>query len=284
VAGLFTFGSIGLLTAALASVKKLSQGLIAAFILAATATYVYNGSILFADIPQSFYILGAAVLSFLAFSCQEKKPGIIILAGLMTGYSGWVKNEGLMFMAICLGITLLIYIFYIRKTNRNFFKYYLPGLLLPLITILFFKAILSPANDLVNPQNLTTIIGKFLDPSRYEVLYSESKIYISTFGGWSISLLLLLLIYLGLTIGKLKQGDVTAFWGITIMVLLQIVGYALIYLITPFDLASHINQSIRRLIIHIYPASLFVLFLATKTPEDIISKLISPLQPKSAGS
>jgi hypothetical protein len=42
---------------------------------------------------------------------------------------------------------------------------------------------------------------------------------------------------------------------------LMAAGYAFIYLITPHDLEWHMRTSLSRLILHLWPSALFVLFL-----------------------
>jgi hypothetical protein len=272
LAAIFTFSAIGLLGSSLASSRNLSQGLFAAFVLSTTTTFIFNGTILSADVPQSFYFLVSVYLTYLAISSKISKPGIIILAGLNVGYSGWVKNEGLMFLFICLGITILYQLITIRRTPISFLFYYLVGMAIPLLTILFFKMTLSPQNDLVNPQNLQTIFGKIVDPSRYKIIFDLVKVYLTAFGGWNIPIFLILLIFSFLAFIKLPIINKSAIMVIVLFVFLQFIGYLVIYLITPFNIDTHIRQSLMRLIIQIYPAFLFALFILLHSPEDFFSK------------
>jgi hypothetical protein len=274
LAGLFTFGSIGLLAAAVSLVKKLPQGMLAAIILTSTGTYIYNGTILSADVPQAFFILSAVVLIYMAITRIKEKPGLAVLAGFSAGYCSWVKNEGLMFFAISSVIILAVYFLNLRRKNGAFIWNYLAGVALPLATILYFKIFLSPQNDLVNPQNLTTIFEKISDPSRYQVIYQETTTYLLAFGNWTFPTLILLLGYAAIAYGNGLTEYRNGRWVVILMVLFQIVGYFVIYLITPLNLIHHIRQSIMRLIIHIYPAFLFILFLLTKSPEEILSPLV----------
>lgn len=276
LAGLFTFGGIGLLAVALAYVKKLSVGLLGAFFLATASTFIYNGSILFADVPLSFFILSAAILTFLAFVNGRQKPGLFLLAGLNIGLCGWVKNEGFMFMLIGLAVFILVRLITFKKDLKAGFTFFGIGTAVPLFTILYFKIFLSAQNDLVNPQNLSTILEKITDPDRYKTLYQESISYFSAFGGWETPLLLLLLAFITLAFGKIPPQGKRGFWALTIILTAQWIGYYAIYLITPFELVSHFRQSILRLIVHTYPAFLFFLFLLVRYPEDIIYKILPP--------
>lgn len=277
LAGLFTFGSIGLVSAAIGKFKSLSHGLLAGCILAGTGMYIYNGAILFADVPQSFFVLSAVVLAYIAITEGAGKPGLAVLAGLSAGYAGWVKNEGLMFFAVAAIVTLAVYLFSLRKKNRSFVWNYLAGMALPLLTVLYFKAILSPQNDLINPNNLSTIFEKIIDPLRYEVLAREGFSYLLAFGGWTAPVIVILAAFATIAWGSPHPQMKVGIRAVILMVLFQAAGYIFIYLITPFDLTLHIRQSILRLIIHIYPAFLFTLFLLMKTPEQILSPLFPAL-------
>ncbi len=277
LAGLFTFGSIGLISAAIGKIKSLSHGMLAGLLLAGTGMYIYNGAILFADVPQSFFVLSAVVMAYIAITESTGKPGLAILAGLSAGYAGWVKNEGLMFFAVAAVVTLAVYLISIKNKNKPFVWNYLAGMALPLLTVLYFKAILSPQNDLINPGNLSTIFEKIIESQRYEVLAREGLSYLLAFGGWSAPVIIILVVFAVIAYSSPLPQKKVGVRAVILMVLFQAAGYIIIYLITPFDLTLHIRQSILRLIIHIYPAFLFVLFLLMKTPEQILSPLFPAL-------
>jgi hypothetical protein len=59
---------------------------------------------------------------------------------------------------------------------------------------------------------------------------------------------------------------------IGLALLLQLFGYMFIYLLTPYDLAWHVNTSIERLLLHLFPTGLFLFFYATKSPDFNLSE------------
>jgi hypothetical protein len=53
----------------------------------------------------------------------------------------------------------------------------------------------------------------------------------------------------------------------------QFVIYMLIYVITPHDLEWHLNYSMSRLLIHLFPMALCSFFLFVNTPETALNKV-----------
>jgi hypothetical protein len=53
----------------------------------------------------------------------------------------------------------------------------------------------------------------------------------------------------------------------------QFAVYMLIYVITPYDLEWHMNYSMGRLLLHLFPLALFSFFLSVNTPEVVLSKV-----------
>ena len=60
---------------------------------------------------------------------------------------------------------------------------------------------------------------------------------------------------------------------IWIIPLSQFIVYLLIYVITPHDLEWHLNYSMSRLLIHLFPMGLCCFFLFVNTPETVINKV-----------
>ena len=80
-----------------------------------------------------------------------------------------------------------------------------------------------------------------------------------------------LLVY-GWIMGTRKPDKLTekTIW---IIPLAQFIIYMLIYVITPHDLEWHLNYSMSRLLIHIFPVALMSFFLFVNTPEAALNKV-----------
>jgi hypothetical protein len=49
---------------------------------------------------------------------------------------------------------------------------------------------------------------------------------------------------------------------------LMLAGYVLVYVVTPLDLPWHLQWSLPRLILQLWPLAVFAFFLGTATPEE----------------
>jgi len=61
-------------------------------------------------------------------------------------------------------------------------------------------------------------------------------------------------------------------WMLTLLLLLTFAGYFAIYLITPHPLEWHLKYSVDRLMFHLFPMYLLIIFLAAGKPEDVHKK------------
>jgi 4-amino-4-deoxy-L-arabinose transferase-like glycosyltransferase len=260
---LFTLASAGVMFISLGWVRSPAQGSLAALVLVATPFFVQTGSQMMSDVPLMFYILAACILVFLALARQELI--LLALAGLMAGLAGWTKNEGLLLIA-AIPVALILTQ---RQGLRSKLVYYFAGLLLPLVVIIYFKT-LTPASDLFTG-GLRQITACLTDLSRYGTILSTLGRQLGSFGNWSISLPAGLLTY-AIVVGR-RRNSVPAAAALTIaaIILLQMLGYLAIYLITPYDLAWHLNTSLARLILQIFASALFLYFSILNDPETIFS-------------
>ena len=261
--GLFLFGAIGLLFAALARIKSPAQGSLAAIILMSVSGFIRSGSGQTADVPLAFYLLASNVLLYLAVRQDDKI--LLALSGLMLGLAGWTKNEGLLAVAIGVGVLL---IFSIKQKSLKQFAYYLIGLAFPVLVIACFKLFLAPPGDLF-AGSLSDYFARMTDPSRYLLILKAVWNEILSFGGWPFSLLACLVVY-GLLAGfKVSNESARGFRLLLTLAGLQLLGYVFVYLITPHDLAWQLATSFDRTIMQVFPSLLFLFFCCLPKPEEL---------------
>jgi hypothetical protein len=142
---------------------------------------------------------------------------------------------------------------------------------LPLFTIVLFKTVISVNNDLFSNNGLSEIISKLLSPTRYIQISTHLISELIHLGNWPISIIAVLLVY-GWIMGIRNPGNLTekVLW---VIPLSQFAIYMLIYVITPHDLEWHLNYSMSRLLIHLFPLALFCFFLFVNTPETVLNKV-----------
>ena len=263
---LFLFGMAGVIYCVIAYLRSSSQAAIAVILLLVTPGLLLFSTFQTADIPLTYFFLASASLFVLAGN--ENNRNLFFLSGLMAGLAAWTKNEGIPFAIIMMVCT--VFFFGIRKTRNNLFPL-LAGMVFPLLTIALFKIVISVNNDLFANNGLPDILSKLLDPTRYIQILTHLITELIHLGNWPISIIAVLLVY-GWIMGIRNPDSLTekVLW---IIPLSQFMIYLLIYVITPHDLEWHLNYSMSRLLIHLFPLALFSFFLFVNTPETALNKV-----------
>ncbi len=281
LSGLFTFSLVGLLFAGVAELKDAGQGAIAGLVLLGTPSLLLLAGSQTAEIPLLYYLLASATL-LLLYSRGRQKP-LLALAGLMAGLAAWTKNEGSLYLA-ALCATLVIVTFLTRdrsvdakpfasrigETVRSLIPFAI-GLLLPLVTLLAFKLTLAPSGDLFTGQNVSGILAKLTDLSRYRTIMVALGQDLWDLGRWGPPILPILLVAGVLLFDGIRREDR---WGLQIILLssaITLLGYLSIYVITPHPLKWHLDNSLDRLLLHFFPVLLMVLFSAGRSIEQALA-------------
>jgi hypothetical protein len=268
---LFEIAAVVVLAATLIKLRSPTVGLLMGRVLIGSPAFVHNAASEYADVPLSAFIVATIALICLYESDKSKPAGLIALAGFMAGCAAWTKNEG----GPCALVTiaaLLAPVFWSPSATIRRIAGFAAGVALPLAAIVYFKLTIAPPNDLFDNRTLADLLAKLSDSSRYLLIF-KSYIRIGwTFGGWAFNPFLPILAFIGLA--GVDRSVLRSFsWqaGVAIIVMLQ-VGYFVIYVITPLELNYHLNSSMDRLLMHVWPA---YLLLAGMT----VRKQLSPGNP-----
>lgn len=267
IAFLFTFSTVGTLYSVLTILRSKSQGILASLILMSTSIFIIIGTYQYADVPIGFFMLASIALFFL----QERSPEIYslsFLSGTMAGFAGWTKNEGLLFLSALFAARLLTISYkYKRKERVKYLFYFIVGSLPVLAVIIYFKLTLAPPSDLIQGQKFVELIGKLRDSARYvQILKAFLEGAFNTLP--YVIFMLFYLVYMKLQVhDEIKISIVT----VTIVLMFMLLGYFLIYLITPYDLSWHLKNSLPRLLIQLWPSILLIYFMIVHTPEEALA-------------
>jgi hypothetical protein len=181
-----------------------------------------------------------------------------LLAGAMAGLASCVKNEGLLFVS-ALTVTLLF-------VKRSVLPRFLIGAAPALIAVLFFKAF-SPSNDILGSLSMTVLRERLTNPARYgqilTILAGESLNVLL----WGAGTLPILALYLAFAGARTCDGQGSHVRVVLLTLALMMLGFITIYLITPWDLARHLGTSADRLILQLWPSTLFLFFVLARTPK-----------------
>jgi 4-amino-4-deoxy-L-arabinose transferase-like glycosyltransferase len=272
----FTFATVGLIFSSIAVLRSKSQGLLAGLILLATPFFVTNGATQYADIPLGFFFLATVVLFTLQERLSVDNYGLLTLAGLMTGFAAWTKNEGLLFIVAVMvahfAVTIHFkgWIVYFRQAQS-----FLTGLFPVLAIVIYFKMMFAPQNDWLSAQRLYSAIERFTDSSRYIQVLKAFARGVFHFGDWHplVNIPFLLCFY-ALILGiHVESNERSSIFNAVLVFVLMLGGYFSIYITTPHPLLWHLSTSLDRLFLQLWPTFVFSYFLVVRTVEKaLISK------------
>jgi hypothetical protein len=257
IAFVFTFTTVGLLVSSLVFFRGLLAGLLGGIILLASVNFTRVGASQIADIPLSYYILATIVLVTFHFAGQGKSKGWMILAGLSAGLAAWTKNEGILFCIVCLFSLTVVALYSDRgfKELRNDIPPFLVGMTVVMIGLFAFKLLYAPQNDLVSGQSINNTLRNATDLTRHLTISRSILGLLGDVGDAPVLIIPVIILFLGVNRNQIVRKELR----FSILVLfLMCAGYYLVYLFTPRPLSWHLETSLHRLLIHLWPATIFV--------------------------
>jgi hypothetical protein len=267
VAFAFALANVGLFVSALATLRGVGQGLLGGLVLSSPMLFEL-GSVEAADVPLSYYFLATVVALVMGDRDPASSRRWTMLAGLMAGFAAWTKNEGLLFLAAVLAARLASVV-----PSRGWRAYraeavpFAIGLAPVLAVVVDFKVRFAPPNDLLADQGRGALLGRLAEPTRYATVGRAFAAGLLKLQYSAIAWLAAYGLLLGGRPGWAREPGVR----FAILVpLLMLSGYALVYLLTPFHLPWHLQWSLYRLVIQVWPLSVFAFFLAVRTPDEAL--------------
>jgi hypothetical protein len=265
IAGIFTFGSYLLLFSSLALLRGNNQGYLAAIFLLATTKFLNTGTYQYADVPLAFFILGTVFLFCMKDRCPELSYPLVYLAGLMVSCAAWTKNEGQLFLV------LVIFVYFILRLRKNNwsgtfkeFAGFVFGLAPVLGTLIYFKLNYALENVHIGADPLNQLAIYLIDIDRYIVVGSRWINKILTFND---GIVWLALVYFCLSGFDRSDPVKSRILSPTLLLLLMMCGYFLVYVIHPGNMINLLSASLRRVIIQLFLTWVFVFFFCVKGPE-----------------
>jgi hypothetical protein len=272
----FLLGVFCLLMGALGQLRTTGQALLGGITLLAVPVFFYVTAREEADIPCAFFILATLALLFLYN--QERNPMLVALAGLTTGLAAWTKNEGSLFLIT--GTFAWLMAIY-RRHKLHELKWYVLGFALPVMVLIYFKLFLAPPGDVLNSSGSANGFNRLMMIERYAIVakYFYDQIFI--FGEGKLNILLILIFGLIIGLDKSRVQSQPILPAMT-AIFLQLAGYFLIYILTPYEINWHIRNSLYRLMVQLFPSMLLIFFTAVKDPETLFGEVQNPQFPVSS--
>ena len=274
LAGMFTFAIVGVLVCAVAALRTRTQGMLAGLVLLAPMVFLRFGSWQYADFPLASFALATLVLFCVHAQGPPASHAQLVLAGVMAGLTAWTKNEGLLFVVIAVAALALAQgRAGVERTQLRKLLWFGVGLLPLLVLIVWFKSQVETPNDLVAGQSVQSAIEKLTDITRYKLITKALLQQLVFFGGWELNPFYLLLLY-PLSVGvRIGGDDRRGVLTVTVALALMFAGYVLVYLLTPRELPWHLETSLDRLLLHLWPGMVLLYFLVVRPPEEALAQV-----------
>jgi hypothetical protein len=260
---MFTVSAAAVLISTLVELRGRTVALGMGLVLMTTPFYLECGVAQTADVPLSLFFLCTLALIVLHCEREPAQPKLLFLAGFMAGCSGWTKNEGLLFiLATCIGL-LVVFLPNFAKSRRQLASFAI-GLIVPMFVIVLFKSMFAPVNDLIFNLHYHEAVQKILSAERHKVILQSFVKGFWTFGAWKVQPMIPMAAFIAL-IGIDRAMLRRSYWLACILILaIVLAGYYAVYLTTSWTLQDHLNSSLARLLIQLWPSFLLILGLATK--------------------
>jgi hypothetical protein len=204
----------------------------------------------YADIPLACYLAGGLVFMLL------DRP---LLAGILASMAAWTKDEGLAFLAVLFLATI---VFKRRQALR------LAVGAVPIGTlVLVFKTVVVRGAPSILGKSETGLLQKIGDVGRYgKVMGAFASEFAGMASGWYHPILPVIALALLLRLDRGNRRDLWFCGGVFVALVLADFS---VYIITPYDLAWHLQTSLGRLFAQLWPCLLLAVFAGLRTPESM---------------
>ncbi len=264
----FTYMTVGLVYSSISVFRTREQGYLAGLTLLCVPFFIEHGAQQYADIPIGFYFLATFVLFSFQERLSQKHPHFPIFTGIFSSLAAWTKNEGLLFLFVVLLVGFIVNLTTKNHASLKQTMWFIIGALPVLILLIYFKTQIAPRGDIFSAQSSQQIIDKLSTVKRYiEIITSYVKEILRFGKGYTFAVLVIYFLLLG--INKDNKSNKTYLPYISI-ILFMLIGYFIIYLITPHDLKWHLDSSLNRLFIQLWPSFVFIFFLFTRRPDELL--------------
>ena len=138
------------------------------------------------------------------------------------------------------------------------------------LLVLLFKIQIAPAPDLLSERSFSAILEQLSDPRRHLLVLTAFQRQMRNVGGWPFSMPVMLLFYL-LVVGVSTKLNCNNLRLLVTTLTSMVIGYYLVYIITPHELAWHLQYSLDRLLLQLWPSMLFAYFMTVRTIEEVVT-------------
>ena len=268
LAALFASATVGMIVGALLALGRRAEAFCAGALVLVSLDFNLWSAGQMADVPLAAFVLASTILlSWIVEHGPERSGGAVAILALSAGCAAWTKNEGVVFAGgtlVALGAVVGLY------QRRGVWTLLLAaaGLLLPAAALIYFKGSIAPPNYLFQPDPASSPSSKLLNPARHlEIL----RAFAHQFWAWNtprpigmIPFIAAYTLVASLLYGLRRRQLVVGF-----PLVVMLLGYYGAYVFTPHDLKWHIQFSVTRLLVHLWPAAVYLCFALAQSTTPL---------------
>lgn len=248
LAVLFTLGS------SIAARRGWALGLLAVLVLLATDTFEAQAPNQYADLPLALCFL--ASLALLDAAAADGSARLFAAAGFAAGLAPWTKNEGWPFLLALIALV-------VWRWRGRAAAWAIAGAAPGAVTTLLMKFFLVTTSESMFPKTAAEAATKIGDPTRWWKAAEGFAGAVWRLGApWAHPVILVAALIL--VLGLVSRPERVAHAWLLVPAAAVFAADFAIFLTTTNDLQWHIDTSVDRLLLQLWPSILFVVFLSLR--------------------
>ncbi len=274
VTSLLSFGAlVALLVSVVAMLRGTASALLAGLVILSTASLLTWAPAQYADIPLAFYYVAALALIFLHVSSGRKRWPLL-WAGLCASFAAWTKNEGIVFLAVLLGIFIIAMLFEHGRAGVARIAPLIAGAIPGIVLTLWLKFSLATVSEPFVKQGVSGL-ARLYDPGRYAELLRGLFTDLWNLGAGVTNPLILLSILAILVRWKIDAPYRLPALAASAVLMLVFLSYCVVVLITPNDLTWQVQTAFDRLLLQVWPSAVLIFFIQLRPIRDSVAAVIA---------
>jgi hypothetical protein len=231
-----------------ARVRSATRGWLTAVAILACPAFVKYSSAQCADVPLAFFILATFVSMFRAVEAPSDRSAWL-LAGASAGLAAWTKNEGALFLVICVTVLAITSVRVGGRAGLKCVGTFLAGALPMIVALMALKG-LARENDLLQAQSAQSLLTAF-GSDRVTTIAAGIGRALWLGGASGVGVLPIVAGFV-FAVGLEHPANPVPYMGLVTLGLL-IAGYACVFAMTPHDLVWQMKTSLDRVMLHAFP-------------------------------
>jgi hypothetical protein len=277
IAGVFGTMCVVVLFSAVRFLRFTSSAALAAIVLLGTPEFLRCAESQMADVPIALFFLLSCAFVVIAIELADLRS--LVLAGVCASLAAWTKNEGLL-MAVCLAAALFLAGGCQMQDRLRAAACFLVGAAPLLLLLAWFRLRHAGGNDLLaNTSSVAAAWHRLVDPHRYAAVLAGLARQLIRVDRWGVFLMAVPVIWICCCAGLDRDSSPEesrasrpchdrAGHLLAMAIILVLLGYGLVYILTPYDLAWHISSSIDRLLLQCWPSAILATALGFPRAQD----------------